>query len=164
MYSNLNECLGAFWLVNGKDQSNIIESADEGHLYMRMCDQKQSWIVSLLIVESGTETTVENGCIWILGVCELCRSTTDGLHVLGRRPAQSACSLDKLTIDKSLKSRSVYRFTHNYCLHWCVPNPSFSLVDKFGWTQNRTWYKNYIRDLGTKSTAAYVICTMVSDL
>ena len=40
---------------------------------------------------------------------ELCRSTMDELHVLGR-PSQSAWSLDNLTIYKSLASISVYRF------------------------------------------------------
>ena len=34
------------------------ERADEGHLYMHVYDQKQSWMVSLLIVGSGTEATV----------------------------------------------------------------------------------------------------------
>ena len=97
--------------------------------------QKQTWMVSLLIVESGTETTVkrhsrncQSAAFELLESVEHCRSTMDELHVLGR-PSQSAWSLDNLTIYKSLKSISVYRFTHNYCLHWSVPWDPFSSVD-----------------------------------
>ena len=65
------------------------ESADEGHLYMHVCDQKQSWMVPLLIVESGTETTVERhsrncqtAAFEFSESVELCRSTSNELHVL----------------------------------------------------------------------------------
>ena len=92
------------------------ENAEEGHLYMHVCVQKQIWMVPLPRVESGTETTVERhsrncerAAFEFSESVELCRSTTDELHVLGR-PAQSAWSLDKLSIYKSLKSISVYRF------------------------------------------------------
>ena len=74
-------------------------------------------VVSLLIVEFGTEATVKRhsrncqmAAFEFSESVELCRSTTDDLHVLGR-PAQSAWSLDKLTIYKSLKSISVYRLS-----------------------------------------------------
>ena len=73
-------------------------------------------VVSLLIVEFSTEGTVkrhshicQTAAFEFLESVELCRSTTDELHVLGR-PAQSAWSLDKLSMYKSLKSISVYRF------------------------------------------------------
>ena len=66
------------------------ESADEGHLYMHVCDQNQSCMVPLLIVESGTETTAERhsrncqmATFEFSESVELCRSTTDELHVLG---------------------------------------------------------------------------------
>ena len=83
---------------------------------MHVCVQKQTWMVSLLRVESGTENTVERhsrnckmAAFEFSESVELCRSTMDELHVLGR-PSQSAWSLDKLTIHKLLKSISVYRF------------------------------------------------------
>ena len=73
-------------------------------------------VVSLLIVEFGTEGTVkrhsrncQTAAFEFSESVELCRSTMDELHMLGQ-PAQSAWSLDNLTIYKSLKSISVYRF------------------------------------------------------
>ena len=63
-------------------------------------------MVSLLIVESGTETTVkrhshncQTAAFEFSESVELCRIITDELHVLGR-PARFAWSLDKLTIHK----------------------------------------------------------------
>ena len=93
-------------------------------------------VVSLLIVEFGTEGTVKRhsrNCqtaafFEFSESVELCRSTTDELHVLGR-PAQSAWSLDKLTIYKSLKSISVYRFHAWLLLTLVCALKSFSPVD-----------------------------------
>ena len=113
--------------MNGKDKSDIIERVPMKGICICMCDQKQSWMVSLLIVESGTETTVkrhsrncQTAAFEFSESVELCRSIADELPVLGRQ-LQSAWSLDKLTVYKSLKLTSVYCFTHNYCLHWSVP-------------------------------------------
>ena len=51
-----------FWSILIGEQKGPVkyygESADEGHLYMHMWDQKQSF-VSLLIVEFGTDGTVK---------------------------------------------------------------------------------------------------------
>ena len=103
------------------------ESADEGHLLYEYVGSEAILVVSLLTVEFGTEGIVkrhsrncQTAAFEFSESIELCRSTTDELHVLGR-PAQSAWSLDNLTIYKSLKSVSVYRFIAYYCLHWSLP-------------------------------------------
>ena len=91
-------------MVNGKDQSDIMERVPIKGICKCMCVQKQTWMVSLLIVESGTETTVKRhsrncktAAFEFSESVELCRGTTDELYVLGRL-SQSAWSLDKLTI------------------------------------------------------------------
>ena len=77
-------------MVNGKDQSNIMERVPMKGICKFMCVQKQTWMVSLLIVESGTETTVERhlhncqtAAFEFSESVELCRSIMDELHVLG---------------------------------------------------------------------------------
>ena len=71
--------------MNGKDQSGIIETVPMNGICKCMCVQKQTWMVSLLRVESGTETTVERhsrnsqmaAFEFLESSVELCRSTMD---------------------------------------------------------------------------------------
>ena len=114
-------------MVNGKDQSNIMERVPMKGIVYAYVGSEAILVVSLLIVEFGTEGTVKRhsrncqaAAFEFLESIELCRRNTDELHLLGR-PAQFTWSSDKLTIYKSVKSTSVYNFTHNYCLHWSVP-------------------------------------------
>ena len=85
-----------FWSILIGEQKGPVkyygESANEGHLYMHVCVQKQTWMVSLRRVESGTETTVkrhscncQTAAFEFSESVELCRSTTDELHVLGNQ-------------------------------------------------------------------------------
>ena len=77
-------------MVNRKDQSGIMEPVPIKGICTCMCVQKQTRMVSLLRVESGTETTVERhsrncqkAAFEFSESVELCRSTMDELHVLG---------------------------------------------------------------------------------
>ena len=80
--------------MNGKDQSNIMERVPM-KVTCKMCVRSEAnLVVSLLIVESGNGTNVERhsrncqtAAFEFSESVELCRSTTDELHVLGATSA-----------------------------------------------------------------------------
>ena len=86
------EFIWVFWNILIGEQKGPVryygDSANEGHLYMHVCVQKQTWIVLLLRVESGNGTTVERhsrncqtAAFGLSESVELCRITTEEMHV-----------------------------------------------------------------------------------
>ena len=74
--------------MNGRDWSDIIKTVPMKGSCKYMCVQKQTWMVLLLIVESGSESSVERhshncqtGAFELSESVELCRITTEELHV-----------------------------------------------------------------------------------
>ena len=74
--------------MNGKDQLDIMKVVLMKGTCKMCVHLKQTWMVSLLIVESGNGTTVERhscncqtAAFELLESVELCRITTEELHV-----------------------------------------------------------------------------------